>query len=791
VTAAENPFPGLRTFGRDRARYFFGRDREITELLDRLSVSRRAAIIGSSGCGKSSLVFAGLVPALERGFLSGRSHGWRVVEMKPGARPIQALARAFSSEPDRVAEIDRRLRQSTYGLTDIITQAAQASADEKRLLLITDQFEELFTFAEIDQSTKSVSERAHFVELLLNASAQPAIPVYWLLTMRTEFLGRCGEYAGLAGTLNASQYLVPNLTREERRVAVEGPLEELDVQLTFAPILVQRLLNDSADERDQLPLLQHCLMRLFDIWNARDPRPGEIDLAAYKDVRSIDGALNDHGKRLYHGLTTPQQTVARRVFRAITRLSEEGVAVRRPTRRSDLEKVIGTFTPVDLRAVLDTFASPASSFITVSDDPDPEINLTHECLARKWNLLGEWIKEEAESVAALRELQRRAARNAYLLFGELKEFRRRRAADEWSAAWAARTGTFVDYAAIERFLASSEKRNRGLMATLVVAALVIAGLVAGLAVQRYEVARSNGLLADYALAEKKARLERDLRSEELKEAKTIAEQAIGNEAERRAAVSRVGDLERLLKKSEEQALSATAAFQRTLESSNAYVKQGQDLKQTAANTAAVQGRLRESPLSEKDLQGRIERLQQEKDDNARAAEAINAKANIEIANLQQDNAKLRDELKKTSAPQPDPPLVQLLVLEQDANQQVQVPGAGTVAVFAGDIKQMDGAVSELYLYANTSGAMLPTTRSLLDGAQRARVCADNGFKEAGTATGNDLYWCFHVSKSEVRTKGNQTFQAVRLGSRRYRLTVTGYVVNTIGKERLSLMIRSE
>jgi hypothetical protein len=792
-----NPFPGLRTFGRDGARYFFGRDREITDLLERLNTARVAAVVGSSGCGKSSLVFAGLLPALERGFLTGRSHHWKVVEMRPGGRPITALARAFAGAPDRSEQFEGVLRRSTYGLTDVIAQSSGEAARDERLLLITDQFEELFTFAEIDRDAVAAAERRHFVDLLLAASAQLAVPVYWLLTMRSEYLGRCGEYAGLAHALNRSQYLVPNLTREQRRTAIEGPLEELDYPVAFAPILVQQLLNDSADERDQLPLLQHCLMRTFDVWSERADASVEIGLDDYRLAKGFDGALNEHGRIVYDAQTQPQKILTRKLFRAITRLSEEGVAVRRPTCRSELEEIIGvSASPLhkDLDAVITCFAAPENAFITVSAEANPEINLTHECLARKWDLLVRWIKEEAEAVASLRELQRRAGRKGSLYGRELREFERRRATDQWTAAWAARNGTAVDYPAVERFLNWSWWVNFLVKGALATAIAVIVAMAVALGVTRSRAAVTDRRLVEQTLEKERLQQVNASLAAEREEAKEQVEQARrdGNENARRQAEARVQQLEAQIEASKTRFEQADTAFQKTLQSAGIYSRQSENLKSTAAATATIEQRLQDTRPADVDLQARIVRLERELRDTEAAATATIGKANTEIESLQKENAGLRTQLATTSASVPAaPPLVQLLVVEQNSTKPLQIPGSGTVALFAEDIKQADGSVSELYLYASPAKQSLPTLEDLAAAAKQLKICRGGAYEQTGTSSGSERFWCYHVSKSEVRQKGTQTLPRFSLDGRWYRITVTGYVVNTFGKERLSLVLRSD
>ena len=196
---------------------FFGRQQHTQELLDRLSGNRFLAVVGSSGSGKSSLVRAGLLPALYRGYLLGTTSRWRVAVMRPGSVPIDEMATALTAKgvlsADR-AELRARLASSTLGFVSAV-RAAGLNAGES-LLLVVDQFEELFRFASESCAIDNSGEALLFVTSLLDAVDQFEVPIYVVLTMRTDFLGDCTLFPGLPEALNRSQYLVPRLSREQR-----------------------------------------------------------------------------------------------------------------------------------------------------------------------------------------------------------------------------------------------------------------------------------------------------------------------------------------------------------------------------------------------------------------------------------------------------------------------------------------------------------------------------------------------------------------------------------------------
>ena len=226
----ENPFPGLRPFREDEEHLFFGREKQVDRMVDKLAATRFLAVIGTSGTGKSSLVNCGLKPALHRGLMASAGSSWRMVQFRPGGSPIRSMAQAFASEPGFLGEEDpgglsllqiaqSTLRMSSLGLADLFRFARLEPGTN--LLVVVDQFEELFRYSKAAgtaTSSDGVSGDAiAFVNLLLEPLSHPEYPIYIVLTMRSDFLGECSKFDGLPEVINESQYLVPRLTRDERR----------------------------------------------------------------------------------------------------------------------------------------------------------------------------------------------------------------------------------------------------------------------------------------------------------------------------------------------------------------------------------------------------------------------------------------------------------------------------------------------------------------------------------------------------------------------------------------------
>ncbi len=288
-----NPFPGLRPFREDEEHLFFGRESQVDAMVDALAHQHFLAVVGTSGSGKSSLVNCGLMPALRRGLMGSAGTTWRIAHFRPGSDPIKSMAQSLASPGILFHEqieglpmneiVDATLRLSKLGLVDIYEQANPE--DRPNLLLVVDQFEELFRYRKlressgdaIDTDEKSVA----FVNLLLEACSSE-YPIYVVLTMRSDFLGDCAQFPGLPEAINRGEYLVPRMTREERKAAIKGPVAVAGGQIS--PVLLTRLVNDVGDNPDQLSILQHALNRTWARWQS-EGGAGAMSLLALRRHR--------------------------------------------------------------------------------------------------------------------------------------------------------------------------------------------------------------------------------------------------------------------------------------------------------------------------------------------------------------------------------------------------------------------------------------------------------------------------------------------------------------------------
>ena len=480
-------FPGLRPFEEQDAVLFFGRDEQTDGLLRRLDDTRFLGIVGLSGSGKSSLVRAGLLPALRRGHLAGAGARWRIAVMRPGSAPVGVLAHALD---DALGPLDERLEILRSGRLGLLDVSRYGRGPEENLLIVVDQFEEIFRVG----GPRSRSGAAEFVQLLLAAvqEYEPRHRVYVVITMRSDYLGECAQFSGLPEALNESQYLVPRMTREQLREAIEGPaaLGGVEVQ----PELVEHLLDKTGTDPDELPVLQHLLMRL---WEAREKRDdgSRITLAQLEQVGGWHEALTKHADAVLASLNDKDRLVAKRLFQRLTEKGQFSRESRRPTVLQELASVAAASIDT-VKNVLEPFRREGCNFV-MSSTPDltaeSVIDISHESLIRRWKTLGAWVDEETRSAEWYRRVQ--DGKRLYerkekgLLSGpELHSALVARANGHWNKAWADRYDADFDRAMT--FLDNSRRTQRGRRIAGWILALAVVALVSGFVLIQTEASRN-------------------------------------------------------------------------------------------------------------------------------------------------------------------------------------------------------------------------------------------------------------------------------------------------------------
>lgn len=473
-----SPYPGLRPFHRHEADIFFGREAQTDQLLRKLQSTRFLAVVGPSGSGKSSLVRAGMIAGLEAGYMAAAGSRWRIAEMRPGNRPLRSLAETLVASLELLADcggtaapvplVEAGLRSGPRGLIELLDGSPMD--DGSNLLLLVDQFEEIFRF----RREGDPDEAEAFVSLLLETSREQDLPVYVVITMRSDFVGDCAVFPGLPEVLNEGMYLTPRPTREQCRQAIEGPARVFGGRVQES--LVSLMLNDMDPEPDQLPVLQHALMRLWTraggVPPGAPPGPGveepagEIELAAddYDAIGRLHDALSRHADEAYGELDDRGQEIARRLFTLLTDRGPGRRDVRRPVRVQEVMNLTGTSLE-QVSAVVEVFRRPDRSFLTPPAGslllPDTVVDISHESLIRQWGQLREWVEREAASASTYRRLMDNAdawSRGEADLarYAGLESARRWLGSETPGEAWAARYGSLDDFRLVRRFVAESE-----------------------------------------------------------------------------------------------------------------------------------------------------------------------------------------------------------------------------------------------------------------------------------------------------------------------------------------------
>ncbi|MBX2898650.1 MAG: High-affnity carbon uptake protein Hat/HatR [Cyclobacteriaceae bacterium] len=404
-----NPFPGLRPFQIDESHLFFGREGQSDEVLLKLSKSRFVGVIGPSGSGKSSFIYCGVLPILYGGFLTDASPNWEVVVTRPGAGPIDNLAESLlktvkdyntaDGEDKKIKRtiVSTLLRSSSLGLVEAIQQSRRK--EDINYLILVDQFEELFRFKD-STDPNSVNESLAFINLLMEAVNYEDAPIYVAITMRSDFIGECAQFPELTRKINDSHYLIPQMTRDQKRRAIEGPVAVGNAKIT--PRLTQQLLNDLGDNPDQLPILQHALMRTWSYWaRYRDYEAEPVDLKHYEAIGTMAEALSMHANEAYDELDEEQQRICEILFKAITEKRGENFGIRRPTRLNEIAS-IADVAEGDVVAVIEKFREPGRSLLTpafgIELGSKSMIDISHESLMRIWVRLKNWVDDESEAV---------------------------------------------------------------------------------------------------------------------------------------------------------------------------------------------------------------------------------------------------------------------------------------------------------------------------------------------------------------------------------------------------------
>ncbi len=385
-----SPYRGLFAFREEDAEHFYGREAFTAKLFDAVHAHRKplVMVIGPSGSGKSSVVYAGLVPQLRR----IRLGGWTVASFRPGEHPFQALAAAFVPllEPD-MGEIDRLaetiklaaiLKEGSLVMQDLAIRAAQKAPANNRILLIADQFEELYTLCQ------DATERHLFFDRLLSAiqpshipaSQQPALPLSLVVTMRADFLSSALSYRPVVDALQEADLKLGPMSRVELQRAIEMPARHLGVDLE--PGLTKRILDALGEGPGDLPLLEFALTLL---WARRSD--GLMTHAAYDETGGVEKALAGYAEEVFAELTGEEQLRAQRILVQLVQPGEATEDTRRLASREEVQE--------DNWNLVTRLADTRLVVSNRNDATGEEtVEIAHEALIGGWERLREWVEAD-------------------------------------------------------------------------------------------------------------------------------------------------------------------------------------------------------------------------------------------------------------------------------------------------------------------------------------------------------------------------------------------------------------
>ncbi|HNS01227.1 MAG TPA: BTAD domain-containing putative transcriptional regulator [Anaerolineae bacterium] len=384
----EPPFKGLHYFAQEDSELFFGRERLVAELADRLHAGQPfLAIVGASGSGKSSLVRAGLTPALTAPAQPAANlPRWRALVFTPTAHPLHALAAAISKDgpANPLPPLADELARAPGALRAVL--ASQLPAAGQRWLMVVDQFEELFTLC------RSADEQRAFVAALL-AAVDPAsgAPASLVIALRADFYAQCSQYPALRQALASQQAFIGPMNAEELRRAIEAPA--LHGGWTFEPGLVDLILRDAGEEPGTLPLLSHALL---ETWLHRRGR--SLTLQAYAEAGGVHGAVARTAETVYnHRVPAELQPLMRSILLRLTELGDAMADTRRRVTMPELASSAGA--PEQVQAVLQVLSD--ARLVTLDQDT---VEIAHEALIREWPTLRQWLADDREGLRLHRRL---------------------------------------------------------------------------------------------------------------------------------------------------------------------------------------------------------------------------------------------------------------------------------------------------------------------------------------------------------------------------------------------------
>lgn len=480
------PYPGLRPFNEEESIFFKGREDHIDKIINQLQEKKFLMVTGASGDGKSSIIYAGLIPRSRAGFFKTRFNNWLVVDFRPERAPLTNLASALNQHLHypNVNELENELsygfsslvktyKESEFYLDTTSQQFLNANEETKQqlknkganLLILVDQFEEMFTNTENFSNGKPSLQAITLINLIIETTKiaeQENLPIYFVCTMRSDYIGDCAAFKGLPELIVYSQFFVPRLKRQEIHRAITEPAKLSGNKINNR--LVERLINELGDGLDQLPILQHALNR---IWKAHiDDNAQEMDIIHYAKVggleasllpndqkqqflewyaqqplfkqkilegASLTNVLNAHARELFETAVdyckkhikqdiskAEAKETLQKIFTCLTKINDSR-AVRNRASVFEIKQIVGNnITNGFIEGLINLFRAPENTLLkpfiitnnnaSLSLKDTDVLDITHESLIRNWTELITWTKQDNENVLVIHDFKKQLER---------------------------------------------------------------------------------------------------------------------------------------------------------------------------------------------------------------------------------------------------------------------------------------------------------------------------------------------------------------------------------------------